>query len=464
MSTTLDRSRVPAPGPATRVKVVDPLSFTLGNGLVVIVVPDHRLPLVSMQFRTDVPPTAFGPLAGLPDLFGDLLLAGTTQHSKDWIDETVDGMGASLQANADGLYTTCLREHVAPMLALMAEVATTPAFPEAEFEKTRRRMRSAVAQRAQDPEGLAEVMGRRVLFGAAHPYGEVVTEASLQQITPGQLHQWHAHAFQPVNAFLVMVGDIHPDEARTLAVDHFGAWKGAGTSAGDMAVLPVLHRANGPAVERHIHVVHRPGAEQSVLRMGFPLDLPPGHPQALAARVMNTILGGSIFNARLMANLREDKGWTYGAYSALEVDRHNASLAVHVSLRTDATSAAVTEIAHEMDRMRNEAVLPTELALARSHLAGSFGRSLEDPRTLAQFALNIRLNGLPPDHYRTYLQRLDAVTANDVLEAARTFLHPAQATVLVVGDRDAVAPGLEPLGRVEELTVDGVATRNGHPS
>ncbi len=456
MNTALDRSRVPAPGPPTEAEVADPLVFTLDNGLEVIVVPDHRLPLVSMQLRADVPPTAFGPRAGLPDLFGELLPAGTTRHDKDWIDETVDGMGAHLQANAEGLYTTCLREHVAPMLALMAEVATSPAFPPDEFEKTRRRMRSAVAQRAHDPEALAEVIGRHVLFGAHHPYGEVVTEATLQRIAPAQLHQWHAHAFRPANAYLVLVGDIRADEARALAGAHFGGWTHAADAAGDMGRLPVLRAATLPGTGRHIHVLHRTGARQSVLRMGFPLDLPPGHPQALAARVMNTILGGGIFNARLMANLREDKGWTYGAYSALDVDRHNASLAVHVSLRTDATGAAVTEIAQEMDRMCNAEVAPAELELARSHLAGAFGRSLEDPRTLAQFALNIRLNDLPPDHYRTYLRRLHAVTAADVLQAARTFLHPAHAAVLVVGDRDAVAPALEPLGLLQGIDAEGL--------
>lgn len=457
MSTVLDRSKRPAATAAVLVKVADPVLFQLDNGLEVILLSDHRLPLVSMQFRADVPPTTFGDLAGLADLFGELLTAGTRSHDKHSIDETVDSMGAVLQASAEGVYATCLREHAHTMMAVIADVVRHPVFPEEELSKARRRMLSAVAQRAHDPEGLAEVIGRRSLFGPAHPYGEVVTEKSLNVLDADMLRAWHAHAFDPRKSFLVLVGDLSEADARTLATAHFEGWESAGAPAGHVVQrLPVLTGPVGPAALRQVHVVHRPGAEQSVLRVGFPLHLPPGHVQALPARLMNTILGGGIFNARLMANLREDKGWTYGAYSALEVDRHNASLSVHVSVRSTVTADAVQEILMEMERMRNEPVLPTELELARSHLAGSFGRSLEDARTLAQFAVNIRLHHLPADHYRTYLQRLDRVTASDVMQAAQDFLHPDQATVFAVGDLAVIGGPLAQWGPVVQLDPDGV--------
>jgi zinc protease len=457
MNRPLDRSQLPAPGAARPVEVDDPITFTLDNGMAVVLVPDHRLPLVTMQYRADVLPTAFGERAGLPDLFGELLTAGTTRRDKRTIEDQVDAMGAVLNANAEGVYAMGLREHAAVLLELLAEVVTRPAFPQEEFQSTMRRVRSAVAQRARDPEALAEVLGRRTLFGADHPYGEVITAATLERLRAEDLGQWHAHVFRPTTGTLVLVGDLTEADARALAATHFGGWTVAGPWADWPAHLPVLERPVVAGDAPRVHVVDRPGAEQSVLRVGFPLDLHPANAQALAVRVMNTILGGGIFSARLMMRLREERGWTYGAYSVLDVDRSNSSLHVHVSVRTAVTGAAVREILEVMADMAREPVKATELDLARSHLAGAFGRSLEDARTLAQFALNIRRYGLPPDHYRTYLQRLQCITAEDVWNAARGFLFPDRAAVLVVGDADAVAPDLEVSGvPVQRMDPDGV--------
>jgi hypothetical protein len=198
---------------------------------------------------------------------------------------------------------------------------------------------------------------------------------------------------------------------------------------------------------RRVQLVDRPGSAQSVIRVTFPLNLQPKDNRALAAQVMNTILGGGVFNARLMQNLREDKAWTYGAYSSLDADRFNGSFSASVSGRNNVTDSALTEIVKELERMRNEGVTTEELDLARKYMAGSFARSLEDPRTVARFALNTYLNGLTEDHYATYLQRLDAVSKEDVKAAAEAFLHPDNAVLFVVGDKEEVYNKLVPLSR-----------------
>lgn len=165
----------------------------------------------------------------------------------------------------------------------------------------------------------------------------------------------------------------------------------------------------------------------------------------MSAQVMNTILGGGVFNARLMQNLRETRAFTYGAYSNLEIDRSNGSFTATVSVRTEVTDSAITEIIKEMDRMRTAPVTDDELQLAKSYMAGSFARSLEDPRTVARFALNTFLNDLPADHYATYLQRLEAISTADVESAAREFLHPDNAIIFVVGDKEKIQQDLPAL-------------------
>lgn len=453
MNAQVDRSKAPQPGPAPAVSMASHVSFKLSNGMRVIVVENRKLPLVSVQVRFDIPPVVQGDKAGYVDLMGELLAAGTSKRTKAELDEAVDQLGANFSTSNDGVFISGLRKHVGPMLQLAAEVTTSASFPEEEFQKAKVRTLSGIQQRKSDPDAIAETVGRAVLFGKGHPYGEVVTEATLANITADHLRSYYRHFFKPEHGYLVFVGDLTEKEARKWAKQCFGKWrvKGGGAERDEegRTVVPglgVLHQLEAPAVpvaDRRVVLVDRPGAAQSVIRVGFPLDLQPRDVRALQAQVMNTILGGGVFNARLMQNLREDKAYTYGAYSTLEADRFNGSFSAGLSVRTEVTDSAVSEVLAELDRMRESAVSTEELELARSYMAGSFGRALEDPRTVARFALNTYLSRLEEDHYATYLQRLQAVNKQQVQEAAEAFLRPDKAVVFVVGDKQRIAKGLE---------------------
>src|SRR5690606_26513028 len=183
--------------------------------------------------------------------------------------------------------------------------------------------------------------------------------------------------------------------------------------------LRILQKPVNAGGTRRVSFVDRSGAAQSVIRVSFPLILPPNDIRAMSAQVMNTILGGGVFNGRLMQNLREKNAFTYGANSHLEIDRHNSSFTAMVSVRTEVTDSAVTEIMNEIERLRQEPITEEELEIAKNYMAGSFARSLEDPRTVGRFALNTFLNDLPKDHYATYLKRLEAITTEDVERAAQ---------------------------------------------
>lgn len=469
MNHTLDRSVPPLPGPAPLVRPGGHHAAVLPNGLRVVVVEDHRIPVVSAQLRFQIPPVCQGERTGYVDLVADLLAAGTHGLTKAQIDERTDRLGAQLHAYSHGLFTTALTRHFSQMLDLMGEAATGATFPEEELVKARTRLLANIEARAEEPDAVADTVGHALAFGKDHPYGEVATTDSVSAIDREMPWAWYRHFHRPDQGCLVLVGDLTKDQGMELARSVFGAWKSSGpVSAAD---AQGVHRVPGlgdlkeapariPVGLPRTALVDRPGSPQSVLRMLFPTELDPKDPLAMAAQVLNTILGGAVFNARLMQNLREDKGWTYGVHSSLEPDRWAGLFSAGCSVKNAVAHLALAEMAKEVRSMTDALVDDGELNLAKRYMAGSFARSLESPRTLARFALNIWLNDLPADHYDTWLQRLAAVTKGDVLHAAQRFLHPEQAVLLAVGDAAQLQEGLATMasnGRVERFDADGGA-------
>lgn len=462
MLAQIDRTKAPAPGPPPNVRVADSKLGTLPNGMKVITVENHKLPVVSVQVRFDHPPILQGSIAGYQDLVGELLTAGTARRSKEQLDEEVDRLGAQLNGASDGLFASCLKKNFKDLMRLVFEVTTAPAFNAAEFEKARTRYASGLKMRPEDPDQIAEAVSRALTYSKKHPYGEVATEATVSKITRVNLVAYYERFFQPKQGYIVFVGDITEKEAMDAAKEWFGNWNGATVESttdangvetvknlGPVAQADIQPTANGP---RQVSFVDRPGSAQSVIRVVFPVDLKPKDPDALTAQVLNTMLGGGVFNARLMQNLREKNAFTYGAYSSIEPDRWCGSFSAGCSVRNAVTDSAVSEVMTEIERMRDEPVTEEELTLAKNFMAGSFARSLEDPRTIARFALNTQLYGLSPIHYATYLQRLDTVSAKSVQAVAQRLLKPDNATILVVGDKAEVANKLVPLSANKSVT------------
>lgn len=455
MTAQVDRTKAPAPGPAPEVHLGEHKSFTLANGMRVIVVENHKLPMVSAQVRFDIPPVLQGDKAGYQDLVGELLTSGTTRRTKQQIDELVDGLGAQLNGSNDGLYASSLKKNFPQVMDLVFDVVTNATYPPAEFDKARTVLLSTIQARTDDPDQIAEVVGRALTYGKGYPYGEVATEATVNRITRAQVYAYYRYFFQPKNGYFVLVGDITEAEARAMAEKYFGKWAGAQVPVTKDAQGNDVVKDLGPVIKagaapravrpRQVAFVDRPGSAQSVIKVVFPVDLKPNDPMAQQAQVLNTILGGGVFNARLMQNLREDKGFTYGAYSSIDPDRWCGSFSAGCSVRNAVTDSAVTELLYEIAHIQEAPVTAGELALAKSYMAGSFARSLEDPRTIARFALNTYLNDLPKDYYATYLQRLDTITVASVRAAAERFLHPDNASILVVGDKEQVGNKLAPL-------------------
>lgn len=449
-SSKLDRSIVPAAGPAPAIRIGQYQMATLENGLKLVVVENHKLPRVSYSINLDLDPLMEGPKAGYASMAGDMLMAGTQARSKAQIDESIDFMGASLSSSANGVFGSCLKKHSGEFLSLMSDVLLNPTFPKDEFDKGIKQTLSGLANEKTDPNSMSDKVGNVMKYGKDHPYGEVMTEATVNAITREDLKNYYDTYFRPNVAYLVVVGDITFEEAKAQATQHFGAWK-------KQPVKEASFKMPSAPDGNRVVFVPLAGAVQSVIDITYSIDLKPGTNDAIVASVLNNILGGSGFQSRLMQNLREDKAYTYGAYSAISADENVGYFSAGASVRNAVTDSAVTEFLFEMQRIVNEPVADSTLQTIKNIMNGNFARSLERPQTVANFALNIEKYKLPKDYYETYLQKLQAVTVADVQAMAKRLIKPSNAYITVVGNRE-VSEKLSKFaksGKVEIVNADG---------
>jgi len=431
----LDRSKVPAAGPAPVINIGTYETFTLDNGLKVIVVENNKLPRVSYQLSLNIDPLLEKDKAGYSGMAGDLLSAGTVERTKAQIDEEIDFVGGSFSTYSEGIYAGGLKKHADKILEIMSDVLLNPSFPEEELEKLRKQSLSSLASAKTSPAAMSQNIARAMRYGTDHPYGEVQTEKTVTNITRADVMDYYDKYFRPNAAYLVIVGDITRAEAEAQAKKYFGSWKKRTVPAHSYA-LPQM-----PNAQRVVFVPLK-NAVQSDINITHPALLKPGSEDLVAARVMNSILGGGVFSGRLMQNLREDKGYTYGARSSLNDDKLIGYFSASASVRNNVTDSAIVQFMYEIERMTNELVPDSTLDFTKNGMNGSFARSLEDPQTIAGFALDIERYNLPKDYYANYLSRLQAVTKEDVMAAAKKYLHPKFAYITVVGNKDEVGDKL----------------------
>lgn len=453
-ATPLDRSIVPQPGPAPKIQIGKATVNKLDNGMKVIVVENHKLPNVTYSLSLNLTPIAEGKKAGYISIAGDLLSAGTETKTKAQIDESIDFIGGSLSTSASSVSGSCLSKHSETLLGLMQDVLLHPSFPTDELEKTRKQMISGLTSEKTDPNAVSDKIGNVVRYGARHPYGEFMTESTLSNITREDLMGYYQTYFSPSVATLVIVGDVTPEQAFAQANKYFGAWTGN-------AVPVRTYPAPAELKATQVAFVAMPGAVQSVIDVTYAVSLNITSSDYLAATVLNNILGGSGFQTRLMQNLREDKAYTYGAYSSMSPDDVIGNFSAGASVRNDVSDSAIVQLLFEMDRLCTETVSAETLKSAKSIMSGAFARRLESAGTVAQFAYNISKYNLPADYYETYLERLNAITAEDVQAAAKKYLKANNCYISVVGNKD-ILEKLKPFsknGEVMQFNTDGSVSK-----
>jgi len=430
------RSVVPEAAPARKIQLGEFDQFTLANGLTVIVVENHKLPRVSYQVRLKNEAVMEGDKAGYVSTTGQLLSRGTTSKTKAEIDESVDYIGGSFNTSGYGMFASSLTKHQDDLLTTVKDVLLYPSFPKDEFDKIITQTLSGLEQQKTDPASIASNVAGKVNYGGDHPFGEVQTVESTKKITIEDCKKYYKEYFNPSNAFLMIVGDITPAVAKANAEKYFGGW------SGNPVKNMKFDKCEKP-VGTQVALANKEGAVQSTIRVTYPIDLKQGDPDVIPASLMNSILGGGGFSNRLFQNLREDKGYTYGARSSLNVSPIVGSFTASADVRNEVTDSSIVEFLYEMERIATEPVDAVDLANMKNYRTGVFALQLESPQTIARYAYNIARYNLPADYYETYLEKLNAVTAEDIQRVARKYITPENANIVVVGSKDDVAESIK---------------------
>jgi predicted Zn-dependent peptidase len=452
----IDRSKQPVPGKAPGINIKDSEVFKTDNGITVILSENHKLPRVSFDLVMGSDPRIGK--AGLSEMAGSLIMSGTSNRTKDQLDKEVDYIGASLSADATSITLSCLTKHMAKGLDLMSDVLLNANFPDSEVERIRKQNQNNLTSTKSDASSMATNATVKVNF-PNHPYGEVMTEESLNSIVRDDIVNYYKSNFTPNGSYLVIVGDITKEEAKKMVDSYFGSWKGVDPYFADLG--------NGkPANGNQVFFVKKPGAVQSVVYITFPMKIKTGDNDQLALSVLNGILGGGGFGTRLFQNLREDKAYTYGCYSNINVTENGSWMSAGGNFRNAVTDSAITEILREFEVITTELVKDEELSLTKSSMSGGFARSLERPQTIARFALNIIKNKLDQDYYKSYLQRLDAVTKEEVLAMAKKYFTSKNCNIIVVGNEEIVdnLKKFDSDGKVQFLDPFGNPVKDGKPA
>jgi len=431
----IDRSKMPEPGPAPKVKLGESKKFILKNGLTVIMVENHKLPRASVNLTIDNYPSFEGDKAGVSSMMGSLLGRGTTNISKDEFNERVDYLGAYLSFSSGGAYGASLKKYFPEILELMADGVKNSQFTQEEFEKEQKITLDGIKSNEKSVTSAARRVEDALTYGKEHPFGEFITKETVKNITLKDVENRYKNYYKPNNAYLIIIGDINPKKIKKMVKKLFSDWK-----SGSIPEYTMPKVNNVETTE--IDFINMDNAVQSEIAVVNSLDLTLGDKDYYAALLANQILGGG-GTARLFQNLREDKAYTYGSYSRVRQSRYVGTFKATASVRNMVTDSSVVEIQKEINKIRYQKVSEQDLRDAKELYIGNFVMEVQKPATAARYALNRELYNLPEDYYETYLEKINAVTINDVQDAAIKYFKGDKARIIITGKGIDVLKNLE---------------------
>ncbi len=432
-----DRTQ-PKPGPAPTINIKKPETFSLPNGLKVLVVENHKLPRVSFNLSIDNTPFAEGDKKGVDELTSSLIGNGSLKTTKDAFNEEIDFLGASINFYSSGASSSGLSKHSKRILELMAEGALSPNFTQEELDKEKDKLIEGLKTQEKNVSVVAGRVENVLAYGKTHPSGEYLTEETINNVTLAHVLENYKTYFVPEQAYLVVVGDVKTKDVKKLVKKLFGSWA--------KATAPRLTYPNPTNVEKsQINFVDMPNAVQSEITILNTVNLKMGDPDFFPVIIANQVFGGD-FDSYLNMNLREKHGWTYGARSSIGFDKNIYSVfKANTQVRNAVTDSAVVESLKELRKIRTEKVADDALKNVKAGYVGRFVMQVEKPTTVARYALNIETQGLPTDFYENYIKNINAVTPEDIMRVANKYFLADNLRILVVGKATEVLSGLESL-------------------
>ena len=432
----VDRSKPPVSGPPPVINLGKPKMFSLKNGLKVIIVENSKLPRAYANLDIDNYPDYEGDKKGVSSLVSSLMGNGTTTQSKDDYNEEIDYMGASLSLSAGGGYASSLKRYFPRVLEMMSDGLKNPVFTVEDFEKERNILIDGIKSSQNSVPDIASLLGGKLFFGSNHPFGEFATEETINNISLKDVKKYYETYAKPNNAYLTIVGDVNYEEIKPLVENLFSDWK---KDKLPKYTMPVVNDLEKP----EINFVDMSNAVQSEISVGNIINISMSDPDYFPLRLANQIYGGS--GGKLYLNLREDKGFTYGAYSSVETSRYVGRFSSSTSVRNEVTDSSIVEIIKEIESMIDEEVTDEKLSSVKEKFVGGFIMSTEQPSTIANFARNIDKFNLPDNFYETYLENFQKVTIDDIKRVSKEYFKRDKLRIIVVGK------GMDILSSLEEL-------------
>jgi zinc protease len=451
---TVLKNKAPVTKDILKVSLPKSQEGDLANGVHLIVIEDHRAPQVFFQLIVEGAGGYYDPPAipGLASFTASLMREGTTTKTSEQISEQLDRLAAAVSVGAGISSATAtvngngLTKNLDTVLALMADVLMNPSFPQAEIDRYRTRTRANFINQRTQPGFLAQERLSKALFGD-HPLSRVsATPAALDALTRDALVEFHKAHYVPDRAVLAVAGDISLADAKAKADAAFAAWKKSGAAA-DAQSAPAA------AGRQTISFVARPNSVQTSLRVGTQ-SIERTNPDYDALTVANRVLGGGP-TGRLFEHLREQKGYTYGAYSNFSATRITGSWSAFTDVRSEVTDAALTDLLDEIRQMRETPVPEKELADTKKALIAGFALSLESPNAILQNYVDRYLYKLPADYWDTYPARIEAISAADIQRVAQKYWATDRLQIVAVGDAAKVEPALKKIGPYDAYDSEG---------
>ena len=451
---TVLKGKAPVNKEILKVKLPKAQEADLANGIHLIVVEDHRAPQVFFTLLVDGAGGYYDPssMPGLATFTAALMREGTTTKTSEQISEQLDrlaasvGVGAGISAGFGQVTGSGLTRNLDTVLELMADVVMNPSFPQVEVDRYKTRSKATFINQRTQPGFLAQERLNRALFGD-HPSARISpTPAALDALTRDALVEFHKTHYVPDRAIMAVAGDISLAQAKAKTEAAFGAWKKSGAA---VAPMQSPSAPNGPTIS----LIARPNSVQTTLRVGTQ-SIERTSPDYDALTVANRVLGGGP-TGRLFMHLREDKGYTYGAYSNFSATRVVGPWSASTDVRSEVTDPALTDLLDEIRQMRDTPVPAQELADAKKALIAGFALSLESPNAILQNYQDRYIYKLPADYWDTYPARIEAISAADIQRVARKYWSTDRLQIVAVGEADKVEPTLKKLGAVKVYDADG---------
>lgn len=440
LNAQIDRSVQPTGGPTPEINLDKPQEFELKNGLKVMVVENHKLPRVSFSLRIDNKPIVEGDKAGVSSLLGSMLGNGTTNIPKDNFNEEIDFLGARLGFGSSSSYASSLSKYAERILELMADAAINPLLTQDEFEKEKSKLLENLKNNEKNVDAISSNVSGALSYGKEHAYGEFVTPETINNVELQDVLDFYAKSFNPNNAYLIVIGDVEFKTVKKQVSKLFKSWEKS--SIANWEVTSPTPNVN----QTEIDFVDLPDASQSSVSITNNVAFKMNDKDYHAGLIANNILGGGS-EGYLFLNLREKHGYTYSARSSLGTSKYGASrFNASAKVRNMVTDSAVVQALSEMERIRTEPVDASVLESAKAAYVGRFVRNLESPQTVANYALNIKINNLPEDFYANYLQKINDVSAEDITRVANKYFKTENARIVVIGKGSEMLENLEKTG------------------